>query len=108
MDLRKEISRRALLTRAAPVLAGSLAAISPACLALAEEKSPRNVSENNANEKIWSGEYWAKKGDIALYIFRKRLGAPNPGEMARPIVFLAHGSSVSARPSFDLTVPGHG
>ena len=24
-----------------------------------------------------------------------------------PVLFLAHGSSVSSRPSFDLTVPGH-
>src|ERR1700686_82680 len=108
MDLRKGISRRALLTRATPVLAGSLAAISPTCLALTQEKSPRNVSENPANEKIWSGEYWAKKGDLALYIFRKRLGEPRPGETGKPILFLGPGFSVSPRPSFDLTVPGHG
>ena len=30
------------------------------------------------------------------------------GQSALPILFLAHGSSVSSRPSFDLTVPGHG
>jgi len=101
IDLRNTISRRALLTRAAPALAGSLAAISPK---LAQEKSPPHDA---ANEKIWSGEYWTKKGDLALYIFRKRLGAPQTAETARPIFFLAHGSSVSSRPSFDLTVPGH-
>ncbi len=26
----------------------------------------------------------------------------------RPVLFLVHGSSISSRPSFDLTVPGHG
>src|SRR5579863_9701426 len=102
IDLRKTISRRALLTRAAPLLAGSLAAISPA---LAQEKSAAH--NNPTKEKNWSGEYWTKKGDLALYIFRKRLEAPQPGETTRPILFLAHGSSVSSRPSFDLTVPGH-
>jgi len=57
--------------------------------------------------KIWSQEYWAQKGHVSLYIFRKRAGAPQAGQ-SLPILFLAHGSSVSSRPTFDLTVPGHG
>ncbi len=57
---------------------------------------------------IWSGEYWANKGDVKLYLFRKRAGAPKPGEPPLPVFFLVHGSSISARPSFDLTVPGKG
>ncbi|HEY2758390.1 MAG TPA: alpha/beta fold hydrolase [Pseudolabrys sp.] len=56
---------------------------------------------------IWSAEYWAKKGDVPLYIFRKRLGAPKPGEPARPVLFLVHGSSVTWR-TFDIDAPGHG
>src|ERR1700692_3630292 len=107
MDSKKTISRRALLTRAPPPLATGLAAISSARFVLAQEQSPASSAGSSANEKIWNGEYWAKKGDLALYIFRKRLGAPKSGEAARPILFLAHGSSVSARPTFDLTVPGH-
>ena len=107
MDSKKTISRRALLTRAAPALATGLAAISSARFALAHDQPPASAVGSSANEKIWSSEYWAKKGDLALYIFRKRLGAPKSGEAARPILFLAHGSSVSARPTFDLTVPGH-
>jgi alpha-beta hydrolase superfamily lysophospholipase len=106
MDSRKTISRRALLTQAAPVVAGSLVAISSTRLALAQERSA-NAAGSSSNEKIWSGEYWAKKGDLALYIFRKRVGAPKPGEAPKPVLFLAHGSSVSARPTYDLTVPGH-
>jgi pimeloyl-ACP methyl ester carboxylesterase len=78
-------------------------------LAFAREKSQHSHPAGGpSNQKIWSGEYWAKKGDLALYIFRKRLGTPKPGETAKPILFLAHGSSVSSRPSFDLSVPGHG
>src|SRR5476651_1347329 len=57
---------------------------------------------------IWSAEYWAKKGDVKLNLWRKRVGAPKPGEPVRPIVFLVHGSSNSARSSYDLTVPGKG
>src|SRR5262249_1155524 len=54
---------------------------------------------------IWSAEYWAKKGDIALNLWRKRVGAPKSGEPALPVLFLVHGSSNSARSSYDLTVP---
>jgi alpha-beta hydrolase superfamily lysophospholipase len=57
--------------------------------------------------EIWSGEYWARKDDVSLALYRKRLGAPRAGE-ALPVLFLVHGSSVSARPSWDLAVPGHG
>ncbi len=57
--------------------------------------------------EIWSNEYWTKKGDIPLWMFRKRIGAPKPGEPARPVVFFVHGSSVTSR-VFDLNVPGKG
>jgi len=57
--------------------------------------------------EIWSAEYWTKKGDVPLYLFRKRLGAPKAGEAARPVIFLVHGSSVTWR-IFDLDTPGHG
>jgi pimeloyl-ACP methyl ester carboxylesterase len=56
---------------------------------------------------IWSSEYWAKKGDVPLWMYRKRLGAPKAGEPARPVVFFVHGSSVTSR-VFDLSVPGKG
>jgi pimeloyl-ACP methyl ester carboxylesterase len=58
-------------------------------------------------EQIWSSEYWAKKGDVPLWMYRKRIGAPQAGEPSRPVVFFVHGSSVSSR-VFDLSVPGKG
>ena len=61
-----------------------------------------------AEDDIWSKDYWAKKGDVKLYLWRKRVGAPRPGEPARPVVFLVHGSSNSSRSSYDLTVPSKG
>ena len=57
---------------------------------------------------LWTAEYWARKGEVSLYLYRKRLAAPAPGEANPPVLFLVHGSSISARPSFDLTVPGAG
>ena len=55
---------------------------------------------------MWSEEYWAHKGDVELYMFRKRLGAPAAGETPKPILFLVHGSSFSGRTGFDLHIPG--
>src|SRR5665213_1532095 len=57
--------------------------------------------------EIWSKEYWARKGDVPLWMYRKRLGAPKPGEPSRPVLFMVHGSSVSSR-VFDINVPGRG
>jgi len=61
-----------------------------------------------ATAAIWSAEYWAKKGNVPLYMFRKRMGAPKAGEAPRPVLFMVHGSSNSSRTSYDLTVPGKG
>src|SRR5262249_9246568 len=54
---------------------------------------------------IWSSEYWAHKGEVKLNLWRKRLGAPRPGEPPLPLLFLVHGSSLSARSSYDLVMP---
>jgi alpha-beta hydrolase superfamily lysophospholipase len=62
-----------------------------------------------ADASIWSSEYWADKGGgVRLNLWRKRVGAPNPGEPPRPVLFLVHGSSNSGRTSYDLAVPGKG
>lgn len=52
---------------------------------------------------LWSKEYTAKKSNVSLAMYRKRAGAPKAGEAALPVLFLVHGSSISAKPSFDLT-----
>jgi alpha-beta hydrolase superfamily lysophospholipase len=57
---------------------------------------------------VWSGEYWANKGEVKLNLWRKRVGAPSAGEPPRPLLFLVHGSSNSTRSSYDLHVPGKG
>ena len=58
--------------------------------------------------EFWTAEYTAQKGPVRLAMYRKRMTAPKPNEPPLPVLFLVHGSSVSALPSFDLTVPGAG
>src|SRR5256714_3644305 len=53
-----------------------------------------------------ANEFWANKGSAKLSLYRKRV-PPKPGE-TQPVLFLVHGSSNSARTSYDLTVPGKG
>jgi len=84
----KDISRR-------KIMAGAL--LAPAA-ALAQKSSA----------KIWSNEYWAQKGAVKLYMFRKRTSAPKAGEKPLPVLLLIHGSSNSSRSSFDLATPGKG
>jgi pimeloyl-ACP methyl ester carboxylesterase len=97
-DLRP--SRRTLLKAAGKsVAAGAALGLTPGSAA---------AQTATGDEKPWSGEYRARKGDVSLYLFRKRLGAPKAGEAPRPVLFLVHGSSVSSRPTFDLTVRGKG
>src|SRR6476646_542825 len=90
------LPRRTLIKGAGlGLMAGALADAAPAQADMME------------GSRIWSGEYWARKGDIPLWMYRKRLGAPKAGEPSRPVLFFVHGSSVSSR-AFDLNVPGHG
>lgn len=89
------------------ILKSSGAALASGLLA---SRAPAQRQDKSA--LIWSREYWAKKntpsGEVALSMFRKRAAEPKPGENPLPVLFLVHGSSISSRPSFDLTVPGHG
>src|SRR3954469_16938077 len=79
---------------------------------LAATAAALSVPASAAEAELWSGNYWAVKWredkKIWLAMYRKRLGVPQPGEGARPVLFLVHGSSSGAKSSFDLTVPGHG
>ena len=51
---------------------------------------------SGGGDGLWSGDYGAKKGDVSLYLYRKRLAAPKPGDKPLPVLFLVHGSSISA------------
>jgi alpha-beta hydrolase superfamily lysophospholipase len=100
------LSRRNIIAGAGIGLGSSLLA------GQTQAQSSATPASANSSASIWSSEYWAKKqtekGEVSLYMFRKRATAPKSGQAALPVLFLVHGSSVSSRPSFDLTVPGHG
>ncbi|MDR3538655.1 MAG: alpha/beta fold hydrolase [Acetobacteraceae bacterium] len=61
-----------------------------------------------AAEPLWTRQYQTRKDAVTLTLYRKRQTAPRAGEPKLPVLFLVHGSSVSALPSFDLAVPGAG
>ncbi len=93
------IGRRTLLASASLGLgAGLVSGLAPDEAAAAEA----------AGGGIWSSEYWAHKGEVKLNLWRKRVGAPKPAEPPLPVLFMVHGSSNSARSSYDLSVPGKG
>jgi pimeloyl-ACP methyl ester carboxylesterase len=114
--MKTSFPRRNFLRAAAPSLAGGFAALGLAERALAGRLEPVSLSadtaaKGNGHEQsgtFWTKEYWAQKGDIKLCLYRKRAAAPKSGEKPLPVLFLVHGSSLSARASFDITVPGHG
>ena len=54
---------------------------------------------------IWSHEYFAQKGDVSLFMWRKRLESPSKCPATKPVLFLVHGSSFSGPTGFDLQVP---
>ena len=63
---------------------------------------PAAALQRTATQNFWTHEYWAQKGDVRLYMFRKRREAPHQGEAPLPVLFLVHGSSISGRSTFDL------
>lgn len=80
------IDRRGLLT----VAAGGAAALASAASVKAADAAG-----------IVAEEHWARKGDVRLYLYRKRRDGARG-----PVLFLVHGSSFSGRGGFDLQVPG--
>ncbi|HEX2725497.1 MAG TPA: alpha/beta fold hydrolase [Beijerinckiaceae bacterium] len=55
-----------------------------------------------ASPSVKGQEHWTNKGDVRLFLWEKRTGAP---EKAGTILFV-HGSSMASQPTFDLQVPG--
>jgi len=92
------MTRRAALAGATTALGGA-ALLEPGAAAAA-------ATSGAATAPPWSAEYWAHKGSVELYLFRKRATPPRAKEAALPVLFLVHGSSFSGRTTYDLTVPG--
>jgi len=101
-DLR--LTRRGFLGQSALALAAGVGGLAAEQGAFGQTAGPQAPD----SAPIHASEYWAKRGNIKLYLYRKCLGEPRAGSSERPILFLCHGSSVSSRSTFDLSVPGHG
>jgi pimeloyl-ACP methyl ester carboxylesterase len=99
MEGQHDVARRAVLMSAGiGIGAGLVSGIAPA---------QGEGAAQAAGAEIWSQQYWAQKGSVKLNLWRKRVGAPKPGEKPLPVLFLVHGSSFSTRTSYDLQVPGN-
>jgi alpha-beta hydrolase superfamily lysophospholipase len=92
MAERSKLGRREVILAAGAALTAGLAGEAGPAAAAADE--------------IVRSEYWAKKGEVSLYLFRKRLASAPAA--TRGTLFFVHGSSNSAGTSFDLAVPGKG
>ncbi|WP_299511124.1 alpha/beta fold hydrolase [uncultured Limnohabitans sp.] len=55
---------------------------------------------------IWSQDYFVPREEVRLYVYRKRATPPQAEEVAKPVLLLVHGSTVSGRNTYDLQVPG--
>ena len=102
------LSRRSFVSAAVPAVAATLAGAALPEVIRARTLDVAQATPQSESPKIWSAEYWAKKGDVSLYLFRKRVQPPRQGAAPLPVLMFIHGSSVSGRSSYDLTVPGHG
>lgn len=99
-DTNKEaFSREALAPSRRDVFVGAALAAAAAPVATLAATAP------GVGAEFATDEFWAERGTVKLYIYRKRLAA---GALQRPVLFLVHGSSISGRPSFDLATPGLG
>src|SRR5690349_22667409 len=102
----QSIERRALLKAAGVGLGAS--ALSGLAAAAQAQTGGTVGATTGAKDAIIARDYWAKKGDVMLAMYRKRLGEPAVGETPRPVLFMVHGSSNSALSSYDLQAPGKG
>jgi pimeloyl-ACP methyl ester carboxylesterase len=97
-----EQSTRRDAIRGVGVALAAVAATAPVSLTLAA--APADTQRRH----YWTAEYWAQKGGVRLYLYRKRTSAPVRSTAPLPVLLLVHGSSISGRPTFDLSVPGRG
>ena len=86
------LARRTVLMSAGVGLAAGLAGLAP-------------VRAGRRSRNLEPGILGRSKGGVKLNPWRKRVGAPKPGEKPLPILFLVHGSSNSTRSSYDLVMP---
>ena len=55
-------------------------------------------AKDTLGDHVWSQGYWAQKGDVKLAMYRKWF--PGAADKPLPVLFLVHGSSLSAMSSW--------
>src|SRR4051812_46534247 len=96
-DAMTDHSRRAVIAGAGAGLVSTVAAgNAQAQVTLDSEMLKKDVTSISIRAPVESAEYWAQKGDVKLYLYRKRIApsASAPGQ-TKPVLFLVHGSSNS-------------
>ena len=53
-------------------------------------------------------EYWVKKGNVNLFLFRRYSPIARAKSSEKPVLFLVHGSSFAGRTAYDLDIPEQG
>src|SRR5262249_46857520 len=91
-NLRDGVDRRGFIQGSTGLAAGAASVTLPSAGGAAAEG------------QIKVEEFWTNKGDVKLYVYRKRLAGEGRDKM--PVLVLVHGSAPSSRGSFDLQVPG--
>lgn len=102
----RRIARRTLLTRTGLGVGAAFGAGLSA--GLGSGLAPAEARDT-LGDHVGGQGYWAQKGDVKLALYRKllvKLMPISPADKALPVLFLVHGSSLSAMSSFDLSVPG--
>lgn len=94
------------ITRRAALAAAATSAVSAATLLTAGDALSADAPNGGPAPPAWSAEYWAHKGAVDLYLFRKRARKPQANAAPLPVLVLVHGSSFSGRTTYDLAVPG--
>jgi alpha-beta hydrolase superfamily lysophospholipase len=100
--IQSQIVRRTLLAQTGFAVAGAVATSAGGGLGCGPAEAKAGPSDD-----IWSEGRIAEKGEAKLALYRKWPG--NLGgspDRPLPVLFLVHGSSLSAQSSFDLSVPG--
>ncbi len=96
----RQIPRRTLLVQTGLGIAGAFGT------GFAAGADPAEAKAGSGGD-VWSQGYWANKGAVKLAMYRKWPGnLGGSSDKPLPLLFLVHGSSLSAQSSFDLTVPG--
>jgi pimeloyl-ACP methyl ester carboxylesterase len=83
-----------MTTRRNALLAGLGLSIAPGM--------PRAAATPSTPSRIVADEFWADKGGVRLWVYRKCLESAQP----KARLFCVHGSSYSGKTMFDLQVPG--